>query len=152
MWESGIEKTSRPSKTGVAASPKVSKMTGRRSFSWGQLSIAALATLPGKTAAYPCTGYDDVANQRRSGKRWRSCGVRTNVTPLDYVNEILPSVVGCGFDLVDAVEGDASLKVANPAIEREWWVRIRVNAYNLTSSMETDWSVQCLHDISKSKK
>ncbi|OBT80216.1 hypothetical protein VF21_00691 [Pseudogymnoascus sp. 05NY08] len=177
MWESGIEKTSTPSKTGGAPPlPKASRKTARRSLSWGQLSLAALATLPGRTAAYPCTGYDDVANQyfadanwtafgvvsgwmsncyhcrRRSGKRWRSCGVRTNVTPLDYVNEILPSVVGCGFELVDAVEGDAGLRVANAAIEREWWVMIRVNGYNLTSSMGTDWSIQCLHDISKSSK
>ncbi|KFY71184.1 hypothetical protein V499_08630 [Pseudogymnoascus sp. VKM F-103] len=175
MWESGTEKTPTPSKTGVAPPLKASKKTtGRRSLSWGQLSIAALATLPGKTAAYPCTGYDDVANQyfvdanqstfgvvsgwmsncykyrRRSGKHWPT-HTRRNVAPLDYVNEILPSVVGCGFELVEAVEGDTNLRIANPLIEKEWRVMIRVNGYNLTSSTETDQSIQCLHDISKSK-
>jgi hypothetical protein len=168
MWESGTEKTSTPSKMGVAPPPpKASKKTGRRSLSWGQLSIAALATLPGKTAAYPCTGYNDVANQYFVDANRTTFGVvhgwmsncyrsrkrtRRNVTPRGYVNDILPSVVGCGFELVDAVEGNTILRIANPLIEKEWRVTISVNGYNLTSSTETDQSIGCLHDISKSRK
>ena len=74
------------------------------------------------------------------------------MTPQGYVNDILPSVVGCGFELVDAVEGNTNLRIANPLIEKEWRVTISVNGYNLTSSTETDQSIQCLHDISKSNK
>lgn len=43
----------------------------------------------------------------------------------------LPSVVGCGFLMEDAVEGDKCVRIANA---------------------ETDASIQCLHDISKSNK
>ena len=57
----------------------------------------------------------------------------------------MPKVESCGFKSVDAVEGDVNLRVANALIERNWWVKISVNTYNLTD--ETDLSVVCLHAI-----
>lgn len=76
----------------------------------------------------------------------------TDVRPGDLVSNILPRVVGCGFELVGGVKGEAGVRIANPLIEREWWVTIRVNGYNLTSSTETDASIRCLNDIGKKSR
>lgn len=148
----------------LKASPKKKP---RRPLGWSKLPILALAALPAKASAYPCTGYDDVRYQYFVNPTHTIYGVvygwisncndtkkRTysNVSPADYVSAILPSIVGCGFEMVDAVEGDANLRVASVGIERGWRVRVCVSGYNVTRSTETDGSVVCLHDIGKGKK
>ena len=60
----------------------------------------------------------------------------------------LGRVRACGFELVDAVDavdGDVNMRVANPLIEKEWWVRVSVNKFNLTDV--TDPSIFCLYDF-----
>ena len=67
--------------------------------------------------------------------------------PAEYVVRILPNITACGFALADAVEGDVNLRVANAGIEENWWVKISVNAYNITKATETDRQIWCLHDL-----
>lgn len=50
------------------------------------------------------------------------------------------------------LRGITDLRIANALTEKEWWVTVRVNGYTPISSRETDLSIQCLHDISKSNK
>jgi hypothetical protein len=77
-----------------------------------------------------------------------SCSTCTGVDidTLSYVNKVLPKVEDCGFEVVDAVEGDVNFRIASALIERDWWVKISVNTYNLTAA-ETDPSILCLHAI-----
>jgi hypothetical protein len=76
-----------------------------------------------------------------------SCSTCTAVrtVPTSFVHRVIPKVQSCGFVLADAVEGDVNLRVANALIERNWWVKISVNTYNVTE--ETDPSIMCLHAI-----
>ncbi|KFY61348.1 hypothetical protein V497_03028 [Pseudogymnoascus sp. VKM F-4516 (FW-969)] len=167
-WETEPSPPSTPSREMPTQPPKASpKKKPRRTLGWSKLSILALAALPGKATAYPCTGYDAVSYQYFVNPTHTIYGVvygwisnckdtkkRTysNVSPADYVSDILPSIGGCGFELVDAVEGDTNLRVASAGIERGWRVRVSVNGFNVTRSTETDGLVVCLHDIGKSKK
>ncbi|KFY22679.1 hypothetical protein V493_06414 [Pseudogymnoascus sp. VKM F-4281 (FW-2241)] len=164
-WESNTALSSKTPKTGLTSSPKTSNKTARRSLRWGKLSVATLAALPGRVAAFPCIDFDPSVNQYFvdanrttfgvvrgwiSNCRRTKCSTYSNVSPQEYVDNILPSVIDCGFELADAVEGNTNLRIANALIELEWRVEIGVNGYNLSSSTETDESIQCLHDISKS--
>jgi hypothetical protein len=76
-----------------------------------------------------------------------SCSICTQVATgtASYVKRVMPKVESCGFTVVDAVEGDVNFRVASALIEKNWWVKISVNTYNLTD--ETDPSVMCLHAI-----
>jgi hypothetical protein len=69
----------------------------------------------------------------------------SNTAPIKYVNAILGHVKACGFELMDVVDGDVNMRVANPLIEKKWWVKISVNKFNLTDV--TDPSIFCLHDF-----
>ncbi|KAI1640042.1 hypothetical protein F4809DRAFT_666225 [Biscogniauxia mediterranea] len=70
-----------------------------------------------------------------------------NRTPEDYVENIAPKIMGCGFEPV-ASPGEAThLRLANPGIEKNWWVRLSVNGYNVTTPVETNPEIICLHDI-----
>lgn len=71
----------------------------------------------------------------------------TDKTPADYVNATLPRIQACGFQVVDHVNSNVSVRVANGGIESNWWVKIAVNGYNVTIPTETDESVLCLHSI-----
>ncbi|KAH9906856.1 hypothetical protein F4778DRAFT_800817 [Xylariomycetidae sp. FL2044] len=87
------------------------------------------------------TVCDPVCTQHREVRR----------RPQEYVDAAAVRVRQCGFeDLVDAdasLAQQAHLRVANPGIERHWWVKISVNAYNVTDPRDTDPMVRCLHDI-----
>ena len=74
----------------------------------------------------------------------RTC-TASNAAPIEYVNAILGHVKACGFELMDVVDGDVNMRVANPLIEKKWWVKISVNKFNLTDV--TDPSIFCLHDF-----
>ncbi|KAH8912425.1 hypothetical protein BR93DRAFT_77056 [Coniochaeta sp. PMI_546] len=67
--------------------------------------------------------------------------------PWQFVQDMAPKVQGCGFQLVDSVPEAATARVANANIERNYWVEISVNGYNVTSSDYTDEMVLCLHHI-----
>lgn len=67
--------------------------------------------------------------------------------PIAYVNDVVPRIMACGFQLERAAEEIVNLRVANAAIEKNLWVKISVNGYNVTSVMDTDEMVWCLHDI-----
>jgi hypothetical protein len=69
----------------------------------------------------------------------------SNAAPIEYVNATLGHIKACGFELVDALDGDVNMRVANPLIEKKWWVKISVNKFNLTDV--TDPSIFCLHDF-----
>lgn len=69
----------------------------------------------------------------------------SNTAPIKYVNAILGHVKACGFELMDVVDGGVNMRVANPLIEKKWWVKISVNKFNLTDV--TDPSIFCLHDF-----
>jgi hypothetical protein len=45
---------------------------------------------------------------------------------------------------MESVLEDVRLRVANPGIERNWWVRVSGNGYNVTRPEETDERVRCL--------
>jgi hypothetical protein len=64
---------------------------------------------------------------------------------MEYVNAAFGHVKACGFESVDAVDGEVNMRVANPLIEKKWWVKISVNKFNLTDV--TDPSIFCLHDF-----
>jgi hypothetical protein len=70
--------------------------------------------------------------------------------PSYFVNQTAPKVEACGFELVDNVEEEGTpLRVGNPFIEMNRWVKISVNLFNLTD--ETDPSVWCLYDTGSIK-
>ncbi|KFY38623.1 hypothetical protein V494_04287 [Pseudogymnoascus sp. VKM F-4513 (FW-928)] len=157
-WENGATE----SKNQPQPPPKTSKKWLRRVLFFGTMTA-----LPNQAAAYPCTGYDYNFNQYFVDANRTTFGVvhgwlsncyrygrrtHTDVTPREFVSYIVPRVTDCGFELADAVEGNTNLRIANALIEKEWWVKISVNEYNSTSTRETDQSIQCLHDISKSNK
>ena len=73
----------------------------------------------------------------------------TDKDPARFVRDAARRVQGCGFLLVadGAAGGRTGTRVANARIERDWWVRISVNGYNVTRPDETDQMVLCLHDI-----
>jgi hypothetical protein len=68
-------------------------------------------------------------------------------TPQDYVKDVVPQIQGCGFYLTNHVNDLPGLRVANAGIERNWWVRIGVNGYNISHPDKTDRSIWCLHSI-----
>ncbi|KAI1498709.1 hypothetical protein F5X99DRAFT_392378 [Biscogniauxia marginata] len=78
-----------------------------------------------------------------------SCVIYTHTEkePWWYVDNITPRVTRCGFEVVHSPDVSTNLRVANPGIEKNWWVKISVNGYNVTDPLETDPSVICLHDI-----
>ncbi|KAF2433291.1 hypothetical protein EJ08DRAFT_676832 [Tothia fuscella] len=110
-------------------------------------------TIYGVIHGYLSNCYDYTCNCSTvcSGGSMPSCSTicstctGVDVVPRSYVNRVLPKVQSCGFKVVDAVGGDVNLRVANAGIERNWWVMIRVNKYNLTEG--TDEGVECLHAI-----
>ncbi|KAI0593851.1 hypothetical protein F4775DRAFT_576374 [Biscogniauxia sp. FL1348] len=77
------------------------------------------------------------------------CIVHTDINrvPKDYVDNIAPRIMGCGFEPVPAPGEATRLRLANPGIERNWWVRLSVNGYNVTTPAETTPEILCLHDI-----
>jgi hypothetical protein len=87
------------------------------------------------------------------------CSTKTTVTrePRQYVQDLVPMVTACGFDMVDgegleSVPEDVRLRVANPGIEKNWWVKISVNGYNVTNAEETDERVWCLWRLGEKQK
>jgi hypothetical protein len=91
-----------------------------------------------------CSG-GTVDNPSRDCTTTCSTCVGTKHEPPYYVNKTIESIERCGFLMTDAVEGDVNLRVPNALIERDLWVRISVNKFNVTDV--TDPSIQCLHDI-----
>ncbi|KAK6540467.1 hypothetical protein TWF694_009261 [Orbilia ellipsospora] len=96
---------------------------------------------------YQCACHDVCSGTGDSRSCNTYCSTCTGVDakPSWYVNQIIPRVQGCGFNLVDKVEGDVSTRIANSLIERNFWVKVSVNTYNLTTV--TDPLVLCLHAI-----
>jgi len=154
---------------------------GGRSAGRIALIITAFA-LMSRSRAYPCTGYNPIANQYFTNANktlygvvhgWFSdcydytCGCATycwvtwpssmmcntacstctasRAAPIEYVNAASGHVKACGFELVDALDEDVNMRVANPLIEKNWRVKISVNEFNLTDV--TDPSIFCLHDF-----
>lgn len=73
----------------------------------------------------------------------------TDRDPKSYVDVVIPKVKACGFQLVDALGGNGVVnqRVANGNIERNLWVKISVNGFNVTSGDKTDSGIMCLHAI-----
>jgi hypothetical protein len=71
----------------------------------------------------------------------------TDKSPRQFVGDVVPKVEACGFRLVDAAQEGTTVRVANGNLERNFWVKISVNGYNVTSGEWTDDMVLCLHDI-----
>ncbi|KFY25717.1 hypothetical protein V491_01626 [Pseudogymnoascus sp. VKM F-3775] len=170
-WKDGASSICTEHEAGLTSPPNKSKKKARRSISLSTLSLATLAAMPGRAAAsplvailsitatsiygssttYSCINSDSAANQYFVNANRTIFGVvhgwdSNCYNSRKYLDDVLPSVVDCGFELADAVEGDTNLRIANPLIERQWRVTIRVNGFNITSSTETDQSIQCLHD------
>jgi hypothetical protein len=78
-----------------------------------------------------------------------SCQTTTYVrkAPLDFVDAILPHIEQCGFHTPVSRRSAANMRLANPGFERNWWVRIDVNGYNVTNPEQTDWEIECLHSV-----
>ncbi|OIW32018.1 hypothetical protein CONLIGDRAFT_629712 [Coniochaeta ligniaria NRRL 30616] len=71
----------------------------------------------------------------------------TDKAPWQFVADVAGRVKTCGFRLVDKVEVPVTVRVANANIEKNYWVTIAVNGYNVTRGDETDEGVLCLHQI-----
>lgn len=86
-----------------------------------------------------------------SQKCSRKCKTKTYTdrTPKSFVDTVIPKVKACGFQMVDALGGSSvvNMRVANANIERNLWVKISVNGFNVTSGDKTDSSIMCLHGI-----
>lgn len=77
---------------------------------------------------------------------------RSRRQPWDFVQSVLPMVRSCGFYIsgdksVNIARLPATMRIANPGIEKTWWVTIKVSGYNVTRVNETDQEVWCLHSI-----
>jgi hypothetical protein len=167
----------------IAADAATATTHPGRGIRWRRCLItAAFASMLSRSGAFPCAGYDPVADQYfvnanktlygvvhgwfsdcytyscdcstdcssggdDSPSCFTSCDTCTSsdLAPITYVNATLPYVQACGFELVDAVDGDVDVRVANPLIEKNWLVKISVNMFNLTNV--TDPSIFCLHDF-----
>lgn len=82
----------------------------------------------------------------RNGCRTVYCeGTDTSATPIDYVLAASKRVSACGFELVDSVPGVIGARIANPRIERDLWVKVSVNRFNLTD--HTEPSIMCLYNM-----
>lgn len=69
-----------------------------------------------------------------------------DASPSYYVKYAAKRVASCGFQLVDNVPEEVNLlRVGNPLLERNWWVKISVSQYNISDV--TDPSVWCLYDF-----
>lgn len=76
----------------------------------------------------------------------------TERTPQSFVDAVAPKVKACGFKLVDGLGGKggnaaAKYRVANPRIERDMWVQIKVTGFNVTDPDKTDDAVLCLYGL-----
>lgn len=73
----------------------------------------------------------------------------TDRTPKSFVDTVIPKVKACGFQMVDTLGGNGVVnqRVGNANIERNLWVKISVNGFNVTSADKTDSSVMCLYGI-----
>jgi hypothetical protein len=96
---------------------------------------------------YPCGCTTSCSSGDDGGGCSTTCSTCTasDAAPIEYVNATLGHVKACGFELVGVVDGDVNMRVANPLIEKKWWVKISVNEFNLTNV--TDPSIFCLHDF-----
>jgi hypothetical protein len=146
------------------------------------LITAVFASIVSRSRAYPCTGYNPIADRYFINANKTLYGVvhgwfsgcydytcncalscwsmgssppmctttcstctASYAAPMEYVNAAFGHVKACGFESVDAVDGEVNMRVANPLIEKNWWVKISVNKFNLTDV--TDPSIFCLHDF-----
>ncbi|KAI1336305.1 hypothetical protein F5Y15DRAFT_427206 [Xylariaceae sp. FL0016] len=71
----------------------------------------------------------------------------TGKAPSEYVADVADRVLRCGLHRVPYAPADTHLRVANPGIEKNLWVTIGVNGYNVTTPEDTDPEILCLHDI-----
>ncbi|KAI1264216.1 hypothetical protein F5Y18DRAFT_437034 [Xylariaceae sp. FL1019] len=78
--------------------------------------------------------------------------VTVMLSPMDYVHDIIPPIMACGFHPGLPVEAPLpNVRLANPSFEKDWRVRLEVNGYNVTNADETDPEILCLHDIADRK-
>lgn len=70
---------------------------------------------------------------------------RETASPKSYVLAASRLVEHCGFSLVNSRSHDVPLRIPNPKIERDMWVKISVDKFNVTE--ETDPAVRCLYEI-----
>jgi len=81
----------------------------------------------------------------------RSWDRRIQRRPVYYIDRVMPLISACGFygDVYArlAVRSNVTERIADPGIEKRWWVEIKVNGYSITRANETDASVYCLNDI-----
>ncbi|KAM7197562.1 hypothetical protein V8F33_005528 [Rhypophila sp. PSN 637] len=88
-----------------------------------------------------------------SNKCTKKCHTKTTTqrAPRSYVDDVAGKVKACGFKLVDGLPGrgntEAKFRVANPRIERDLWVQIRVTGFNVTDPNKTDDAVWCLYGV-----
>ncbi|KAF2667702.1 hypothetical protein BT63DRAFT_426553 [Microthyrium microscopicum] len=188
MWPSNSGYFPRPHPEALYHSTSTPRSKSRKTQGNRKTGIAGLfvafTALFGKAHAYPCTGYDPVADQyfRNANSTiygvvhgWysdcydyecncitscsttssgTSCSVSCSIctasdaAPSKYVNAVLSAVKACGFQLTDEAPTDVNVRVANPLIEKNKWVKISVNTFNITAD-KTDSGVQCLHDTIK---
>ncbi|GAW14366.1 hypothetical protein ANO14919_037680 [Xylariales sp. No.14919] len=69
----------------------------------------------------------------------------------EFVNEILPEMMHCGFRLQEDFEPFPRVRLANPGFEMNWFVRVEVSGFNVTNPWELDEEIICLHSIGDRK-
>jgi hypothetical protein len=105
-----------------------------------------------ETHCFPVCSSSCDGEGRCSQSCWSNCYTTTytDKAPAHYVWDVARRIKGCGFLLVDGPAGESTagrVRVANAKIEKDWWVSIAVNGYNVTRPDETDEMVLCLHAI-----
>lgn len=77
-----------------------------------------------------------------------SSEVVVDKTPEYFVWEAFQAFYRCGFHVTSTPSPDSRrMRVAHPGIEKNLWVQISVNGFNVTSKTETDEEILCLHEI-----
>ncbi|KAK0643965.1 hypothetical protein B0T16DRAFT_447771 [Cercophora newfieldiana] len=71
--------------------------------------------------------------------------------PRVFVDRVTPKVRACGFQLKDEPDGKQLVaRIGNAGIEKNHWVKISVNGFNVTDPNKTDEMIMCLHRIGDS--
>ncbi|KAI1431572.1 hypothetical protein GGR50DRAFT_678727 [Xylaria sp. CBS 124048] len=68
-------------------------------------------------------------------------------TPDDFVNDMVPAMAACDFHLTRKFFPNPKLRLPNPGFEKNWFVKVSVNGFNVTDPGKVDPEIMCLHSI-----
>ncbi|KAK4224180.1 hypothetical protein QBC38DRAFT_485959 [Podospora fimiseda] len=123
-----------------------SKNCKRESFFPGGILFGRTTTTTSKTTTKTSSGSGSGCKNKKCKNDCKTITSSTKA-PKAYVDAAVAKVTGCGFKTAAAVAQTVDLRVGNPNIEKNLWVRISVSGFNVTKAGETDKEVLCLYGI-----